>query len=69
MTCLCLAGDKTVSQHMEELQERITAVKELLQQIKNAIRLGSDMALQGEHNITQAEGIIQLAREALRVSL
>lgn len=54
---------------MEELQERITAVKELLQQIKNAIRLGSDMALQGEHNITQAEGIIQLAREALRVSL
>lgn len=53
---------------MEELQERITDVKELLQGIKNAIGLGSDMALQGEHNITQAEGIIQRAREALRVS-
>ncbi|XP_050698804.1 laminin subunit gamma-1-like isoform X2 [Eriocheir sinensis] len=59
-------GDKTVAQHMEELQERIMDVKELLQGIKNAIGLGSDMALQGEHNITQAEGIIQRAREALR---
>lgn len=53
---------------MEELQKRITDVKELLQGINNAIQLGSDMALQGELNITQAEGIIQRAKEALRVS-
>lgn len=63
-----ISGDKTVAQHMEELEERIKGVKELLQGIRDAIGLGSDMALQGEFNITQAEGIIQRAREALRVS-
>lgn len=57
-----------MAQHMEELEERIKGVRELLQGIKDAIGLGSDMALQGEFNITQAEGIIQRAREALRVS-
>lgn len=68
ITCECIPGDKTVAQHMEELQERIKGVKDLLQGIRDAIVLGSDMALQGEFNITQAEGIIQRAREALRVS-
>lgn len=59
-------GDKTVAKHIEELEERIGTVMKLLKEIRIAIGLGSDLALQGEFNITQAEGIIQRAQEALR---
>lgn len=62
------AGDKTVAQHIVELEARIKVVRELLGEIRSSIGLGSDMALKGEYNITQAEGIIQQAQEALRVS-
>lgn len=57
-----------MAQHIEELEERIRDVRKLLGKIKSAINLGSDMALKGQYNITQAEGIIQRAQEALRVS-
>uniref|UniRef100_A0A0P4W2M2 Laminin subunit gamma-1 n=1 Tax=Scylla olivacea TaxID=85551 RepID=A0A0P4W2M2_SCYOL len=59
-------GDKTVAKHIEELEERIGTVVKLLKEIRTAIGLGSDLAVQGKFNITQAEGIIQRAQEALR---
>ena len=58
-----------MAKHIEELEERIGTVMKLLKEIRTAIGLGSDFALQGEFNITQAEGIIQRAQEALRVRL
>ncbi|KAG7171849.1 Laminin subunit gamma-1-like 1 [Homarus americanus] len=45
-------GDKSVAQHIVELEERIKGC-------------GASLALMGEFNITQAEDIIQRAREAL----
>ncbi|XP_069161690.1 laminin subunit gamma-1 isoform X3 [Procambarus clarkii] len=58
-------GDKTVAQHIEELEKRINDVKELLNGIRRAVSRGAGLALLGEFNITQAEDIIQRAREAL----
>ena len=57
-----------MAQHIVELEDRIRGVRQILKEIKGAIGIGSDMALQGEFNITQAEGIILQAQEALRVS-
>ncbi|KAK8729191.1 hypothetical protein OTU49_008671 [Cherax quadricarinatus] len=59
-------GDKTVAQHIEELEKRINDVKELLNGIRRAAGRGAGLALLGEFNITQAEDIIQRAREALQ---
>ncbi|XP_071512701.1 laminin subunit gamma-1 isoform X2 [Panulirus ornatus] len=58
-------GDKTVAQHIEELDKRINGVKELLDGIQQAIIRGESLALMGQFNITQAEGIIQRAQKAL----
>ncbi|XP_069998126.1 laminin subunit gamma-1 isoform X4 [Penaeus vannamei] len=58
-------GDKTVAQHIEELEERINGVKEVLMSIRQAVGRGSDLATLGKLNITQAEDIIKRAREAL----
>lgn len=68
VSCQYFPGDKTVAQHIVELEGRIKVVRDLLGEIRSAIGLGSDMALKGEYNITLAEGIIQQAQEALRVS-
>lgn len=58
-----------MAQHIEELEERINGVKEILVGIRQAVGRGSDLAILGKRNITQAEDIIKRAREALTVSL
>ncbi|XP_066981652.1 laminin subunit gamma-1 isoform X2 [Macrobrachium rosenbergii] len=58
-------GDRTVAEHIDELNERISGVQDLLARIREALTKGSIFANQGEVNITQAEDIIQRAREAL----
>lgn len=61
-------GDRTVTQHVEELNRQIAEVQKQLTRIWEAVGRGAGMARQGEQNITQAEDIIQRAREALSVS-
>ncbi|KAB7502509.1 Laminin subunit gamma-1 [Armadillidium nasatum] len=59
-------GEATVEQHLKDLQDRISKVRGLLQDIKNFIEEGEHYSSQGERNVTEAEMLISNARDALR---